>query len=62
MATKDIKEKINNVLDNIPDDILEEVLEYLKALTDKPKNKIRLSKNVRKILDEDKTLLERLAK
>lgn len=61
MATKEIKEKINNVIDNIPDDVLEDVLEYLKALTHRSKNKIHLSQNLSKILDEDKTLLERLA-
>jgi hypothetical protein len=61
MATKEIKDKINNVIDTIPDDILEDVLEYLKSLTNKSKNKIILSQNLSKILDEDKNLLERLA-
>jgi hypothetical protein len=61
MATKEIKEKINSVIDNIPDDILEDVYEYLKSLTNKSKSKIELSKNISKILDEDKNLLERLA-
>ena len=61
MATKEIKEKINNVLNNIPEDILEDVLEYLKALTNRPKNKIQLSQNLSKIIDQDKNLLERLA-
>ena len=62
MSTRDIKEKINNVLDSIPDEILEDVLKYLKALTDKTKEKISLSQNIRKILEEDRSLLERLAK
>ncbi len=61
MANKDIKHKINNVIDNIPDEILEDVLEYLKSLTDKSKDKVFLSQNLSKILEEDKNLLQRLA-
>lgn len=61
MAGKNIKDKINSVIENIPDEILEDVLEYLKSLTDKPKDKIILSKNLSKIIEEDKNLLERLA-
>ena len=62
METRELKEKINKVLDNIPDDVLEEVLEYLKSLINKSKNNIVLSHNLEKILDEDNNLLERLAK
>lgn len=61
MAANEIKEKINNVIDNIPEDVLEDVLKYLKSLTNKSKDKIFLSHNLSKILDEDKNLLERLA-
>ena len=61
MATKEIKEKINSVLNNFSEDILEDVYEYLKALTNKPKDKIHLSQNLGKIIDQDKNLLERLA-
>jgi hypothetical protein len=61
MATKEIKEQINIVIDNIPDDVLEDVLNYLKSLTDKSTSNIHLSQNLSKILQEDKNLLERLA-
>jgi hypothetical protein len=61
MATKEIKEQINIVIDNIPDDVLEDVLKYLKSLTDKSTSNIHLSQNLSKILQEDKNLLERLA-
>ena len=61
MATKELKEKINKVLDKIPDDILEEVFKYLKSLTNKSRSDIRLSQNLGRILEEDKQLLERLA-
>lgn len=62
METKELKDKINRELDNIPDEVLEEILEYLKSLTNKSKSDIELSQNLRKILKEDKNLLERLAK
>ncbi len=62
MTSKDIKDKINSVIDNIPDEVLEDVLEYLKTLTDKPKEKIRISRDLSKIIEEDKNLLERLAR
>ena len=62
MATKELKEKINKVLDNMSDDILEDVFRYIKSLTNKTRSKILLSQNLSKILEEDKNLLERLAK
>jgi hypothetical protein len=61
MATKEIKDRINKVLNNIPDDVLEDVLRYLKSLTNKSRRSIILSQNLGKILEEDKNLLERLA-
>jgi hypothetical protein len=62
MATKELKERINRVLDNMSDDILEDVFKYLKSLTNKSRNDILLSHNLGRILEEDKNLLERLAK
>ena len=62
MAAKEIKDKINRVLDNMSDDILEDVFKYLKAMTNKSRSDILLSQNLGKILEEDKDLLERLAK
>ncbi len=62
MEAKDLKEQINKVLETIPDEVLEEVLGYLKSLINKSKNNIVLSHNLRKILEEDKNLLERLAR
>ncbi len=61
MATKEIKDKFNDAIDNIPDDVLLDVLEYLKSLTNTSKDKIHLSQNLKKIIDEDRNLLERLA-
>jgi hypothetical protein len=62
MSTKDLKDRINKVLDDIPEDVLGDVLEYLKSITHMSKGSIRLTYNLRQILDEDKHLLERLAK
>lgn len=61
MSTKELKDRINKVLDSIPDEVLEEVLKYLKSLTNKSKKDIALSQNLSRILEEDKNLLERLA-
>ena len=61
MASKEIKEKINVVIEDIPEDALEDVLEYLKSLTKKSKNDIQMAQNLSKILEDDKNLLERLA-
>jgi hypothetical protein len=61
MSTKELKERINKVLDSIPEEVLEEVLKYLKSLTNKSKEDMLLSQNLKRILEEDKNLLERLA-
>ena len=61
MASKEIKEKINVVIEDIPEDALEDVLEYLKSLTNKSKNDIQMAQNLSKTLEDDKNLLERLA-
>jgi len=61
MSTKELKERINKVLDSIPDEVLEELLKYLKSLTNKSKEDMLLSQNLKRILEEDKNLLERLA-
>jgi hypothetical protein len=62
MATKELKDKINKVIDNMPDDILEDVFNYLKVMTSKSRSDIMLSQNLGKIIEEDKNLLEKLAK
>jgi hypothetical protein len=62
MAPKELKDKINKVIDNMPDDILEDVFNYLKAMTSKSRSDIILSQNLGKIIEEDRNLLEKLAK
>ena len=61
MATKELKDKINKVIDNMPDDILENVFNYLKTMTSKSRSDIMLSQNLGKIIEEDRNLLEKLA-
>ncbi len=62
MTTKEIKSEIQKTLDNIPETVLQDILDYLKLIQGKSVDKIKLSKNLRDILTEDKELLERLAK
>ena len=62
MSRKELKEEINKVLNDAPDEILESVLDYLKGLLAKSKSDAILSNHLNKILQEDKELLERLAK
>jgi hypothetical protein len=62
MTTKEIKLEIQKALDNIPEDIRQDILNYLKEIQGKSADKIKLGKNLRTILSEDKELLERLAK
>lgn len=62
MTTKQIKSEIERTLDGIPDNVLQEILEYLKVMRGKSADQIKLTKNLRDIMTEDKDLLERLAK
>lgn len=62
MRRDNIKIEIQRILDKVPDDMLEEVYSILKDFADKNPDTIKLSHNLKKILAEDKGLLERLAK
>ena len=62
MTTKEIKSEIQRTLDNIPEAVLQDILDYLKLIQGKSADKVKLSRNLRDILTEDKELLERLAK
>ena len=61
MTTKEIKSEIQRTLDNIPESVLQDILDYLRLIQSKSADKVKLSKNLRDILTEDKELLERLA-
>ena len=61
MNTREIKQEINKTLDRIPEEVLGEILDYLKKLEGKKSDTFSLARDLKKILEEDKRLLERLA-
>lgn len=61
MTTKELKSRIQKALDNVPENILEDILSYLEEIQGKPADKVIMSQRLRKILSEDKDLLEKLA-
>ncbi len=61
MTAKQIKTEIQKVLDTIPEPVLQDILDYLKTIQNKSADSVSLTQNIRKILTEDKELLERLA-
>jgi len=59
---KEIKSEIQRSLENVPESVLIDVLAFLKRAEQEPAEKLDLAVNIRDILDEDRQLLERLAK
>ena len=62
MTTKELKSEIQKTLDKVPENILQDILVYLKEIESQPKKGIDMARNLRTILTEDKSLLERLAR
>ena len=62
MTTKQLISEINKVLNQVPDSALNTVLDYLNSLKGKSEEEIQRASYLRKILEEDKALSERLAK
>jgi len=62
MTKTEIKNEIQKVLENVPESVLHEILGLLKDLQQHPKNVLALTNSLRKIINEDKELLEKLAK
>ena len=62
MTMKEIKSEIQRSLENVPESVLMDVLAFLKRAEQEPAEKLDLVVNIRDILDEDRQLLERLAK
>ena len=60
MTATEIKTQIGKVLENASQDVLESVLDYIQQLEMKRENS--LSKHLDKILEEDREVLEKLAK
>jgi len=61
MTTKQIKSRIKVALDNIPENLLEDILAYLEEIQGKSAERVIMTQRLRKILSEDKELLEKLA-
>jgi hypothetical protein len=62
MTRTEIKQEIQKVLDNVPENILQDILSLLKDLQDLPEDQLSLTHSLRKILSEDRALLDRLSK
>ena len=61
MSSQEIKQEISKVIEEVPESVLAEILSYLKQIQGLPKDKIEMSEHLKKILREDKDLLQRLA-
>lgn len=61
MSREEVKTAIQEILDHSSEEVLKEVFEYLKSTEGKTIESVTLSQNLRKILSEDKELLEKLA-
>jgi len=61
MSKDEIKYEINRVLDHFSDQALAELLTFLKQLESRNNNTFLSSRDLQKILSEDKQLLEKLA-
>ena len=57
----EIKEEINTIINTLPNDVLSEVLEYLKTVKNSSNEKLHYLISLKKIIEEDKDLLEKLA-
>ncbi len=55
-------ENINNIISNFPEESLEEILIYVSDIEKRIREKEKKHKIINKILEEDRDLLEKLAK
>lgn len=62
MTAQDIKKKINKVIDEVPESYLPDILSYLNQLKKSTHKNFDALQNFRKILKEDRSLLQKLAK
>jgi len=62
MSKEELRSEINKVLNTFSDKALEELFSFLKKLQSSSPSAFSNSKDLQKILSEDKQLLEKLAK
>jgi mRNA-degrading endonuclease RelE of RelBE toxin-antitoxin system len=61
MTRLEIKAEISKILDELPEESLKYVLDLLKEIKTQPSKNIKLTGYIRKIMEEDKELLKKLA-
>ncbi|MCA1751161.1 MAG: hypothetical protein ABR572_10335 [Cryomorphaceae bacterium] len=62
MTAQEIKSEIKKLLDSVPEDALQELLQYLQEAQKHSKDQKQMGLYLRKIMQEDKELLDKLAK
>lgn len=62
MTTNLLKTEIQRLLDTVPDSVLQELLDYLREAQKQTKEQAELSRYLKKIIHQDRKLLEKLAK
>lgn len=62
MSNEELKQAIQRQLDSVPDAILQEVLDYLRGFQAKTPEEQKRVVGLKRILDEKRDLLLRLAK
>jgi glutamyl-tRNA reductase len=62
MTTKQLKSEIQRLIERVPDAVLQDLIDYLKQAQKQTKEQAELSSYLKKIIHEDKELLEKLAK
>jgi glutamyl-tRNA reductase len=61
MTTKQIKTEIQKLLDTVPERVLQNPHDYLKEAQKQTEDQAELTSHLRKIIHEDRELLEKLA-
>ena len=62
MTAIEVKTEIQKALDDVSDESLPKILEFINHLQHKSPDQIKFDNNLRKVLEEDNGLFERLAK
>jgi uncharacterized tellurite resistance protein B-like protein len=60
MTRKQIKAEIQKLLDTVPENVLQDLLDYLQEAQKMTKDQAELTSHLRKIINEDRELLEKL--
>lgn len=58
----ELKEEITDIVNNLPDEVLEELLQYLRQIEKNTAGKAERAANLKKIIADDRELLDKLSK